>query len=114
MSSSAAACVVEDETDYIISFGDIEVNLDRETVSRDGMAIKLAGSEFELLRHFLMNAKRDLTRDSILESVWGYLPDPNTRTVDAHVMRLRQKLEPDPNQPRHFVTLHRVGYRFEP
>ena len=111
---SPAACLIEGETDYVISFSGIDVNLDKQTVMRNGRAIKLTGSEFELLTHFLMNAKRDLTRDSILEAVWGYLADPNTRTVDAHVMRLRQKIEPDPNQPRHFITLHRVGYRFEP
>ena len=114
MGSPAAAYLCEDEQDYVISFSGIEVNLDRGTVMRDGRAIKLASSEFELLTHFLMNVNRDLSRDSILQSVWGYLADPNTRTVDAHVMRLRQKLEPDPNQPRHFITLHRVGYRFVP
>lgn len=114
MGSSASACLVEDEQDYVISFSGIDVNLDKGAVVRDGRAIKLTTSEFELLTHFLINSKRDLSRDSILQSVWGYLTDPNTRTVDAHVMRLRHKLERDPNQPRHFITLHRVGYRFEP
>jgi len=55
-----------------------------------------------------------LTRDMILNSVWGYESFPNTRTVDAHVVRLRQKLEPDSNSPRHFLTVHGVGYRFLP
>ena len=57
---------------------------------------------------------RPLTRDMILNSVWGYQSFPNTRTVDAHVVKLRQKLEPDPNAPRHFLTVHGVGYRFVP
>src|ERR1700760_1107647 len=98
----STAYAVEQDCDYVISFGEIDVNLDRTTVKRGGKPIKLTNSEFELLSHFLVNAQRDLTRDSILQSVWGYLPDPNTRTVDAHVMRLRQKLEPDPDQPKHF------------
>ena len=100
--------------DYVISFGEVEVNLDRATVKRRGRAVTLTPSEFELLTCFVQNAERPLTRDSILESVWSYLPSPNTRTVDAHVLRLRQKLEPDPDAPRHFVTVHRVGYRFCP
>ena len=114
MGSPASAFLVAVEEDYVISFSGIDVNLDKGAVARDGRAIKLTTSEFELLKHFLMNSQRDLSRDSILQSVWGYLADPNTRTVDAHVMRLRQKLERDPNQPRHFITLHRIGYRFEP
>ena len=65
-------------------------------------------------RYFLQNPDRPLTRDMILNSVWGYESFPNTRTVDAHVVRLRQKLEADPNSPRHFLTVHGVGYRFMP
>ena len=67
-----------------------------------------------LLTFFLQNPDRPLSRDMILNSVWGYESFPNTRTVDAHVVRLRQKLEADPNVPRHFITLHKVGYRFLP
>ncbi len=102
------------EGDYIVSFAETEVNIDRGIVTRDGKRINLTPSEYELLICFLMNVNRELTRDAILQSVWGYLSDPNTRTVDAHVMRLRQKLEPDPERPRHFITLHKVGYRFQP
>jgi DNA-binding response OmpR family regulator len=57
---------------------------------------------------------RPLTGDMILNSVWVYEWFPNTRTVDAHVVKLRQKLDPDPNTPRHFLTVHGVGYRFLP
>jgi DNA-binding response OmpR family regulator len=100
--------------DYVISFSDVTVNLDRAIVIRDGKKLPFTAPEFELLTFFLQNPDRALTRDAILESVWSYLGSPNTRTVDAHVMRLRHKLEPEPDAPRHFVTVHKVGYRFSP
>jgi DNA-binding response OmpR family regulator len=100
------------EDDYIVQFSDVTVNLDRSTVVRGSKKIALTSSEFELLTFFLQNPDKPLTRDMILDSVWCYLPSPNTRTVDAHVLRLRQKLEAEPESPRHFVTVHRVGYRF--
>lgn len=111
--ATAPAFLIHEEQDYVLAFDDIEVNLDRNTVTRAGKAVRLAPSEQELLLHFLANAGRELSRDSILDAVWSYLPSPNTRTVDAHVLRLRQKLEDDPNNPRYFLTLHRVGYRFD-
>lgn len=100
--------------DYVISFSDVTVNLDRATVVRGGEKVAFTAPEFELLTFFLQNPEKALTRDSILESVWSYLASPNTRTVDAHVMRLRQKLETEPDAPRHFRTVHKVGYRFSP
>ena len=100
--------------DYIVTFSDVEVNLDRATVRRQGRRIEMSPAEFELLTCFLHNPGRTLTRDWLLESVWSNLRDPNTRTVDAHVMRLRRKLESDPANPRHIVTMHRTGYRFSP
>jgi DNA-binding response OmpR family regulator len=112
MGSTSTIQAFERDSDYILSFADIEVNLDRGTVARRGARVDLTPAEFELLTYFLQNPGRELSRDMILDSVWSYLPSPNTRTVDAHVLRLRQKLEPDPNVPRHFVTLHRVGYCF--
>jgi DNA-binding response OmpR family regulator len=98
----------------IVSFADVEVDMDRRTTSRQGSEVKLTPAEYKLLMFFLHNPDRALTRDVILNSVWGYDSYPNTRTVDAHVVRLRQKLEPDVNAPRHFVTVHGVGYRFLP
>lgn len=100
--------------EYVISFADVTVNLDRATVVRSGKKLALTAAEFELLTFFVQNPDRALTRDMILESVWSYLPSPNTRTVDAHVLRLRQKLEAEPDAPRYFVTVHKVGYRFAP
>jgi len=98
----------------VAQFGDVTVDFERRVVSRGGDPLKLTPAEYNLLTYFLSNPDRALTRDMILNSVWGYESFPNTRTVDAHVVKLRQKLESDPNSPRHFVTVHGVGYRFLP
>jgi DNA-binding response OmpR family regulator len=95
-----------------ISFSDVEVDLDRRIVSKRREEVKLTPSEYNLLVFFLQNADHALSRDVILNSVWGFECYPNTRTVDAQVVHLRQKLEPEPANPRHFITVHGVGYRF--
>jgi DNA-binding response OmpR family regulator len=102
------------ESHKIMAFAGVEVDFERRVVSRNGESLKFTPAEYNLLTYFLQNPDRVLSRDIILNSVWGYESFPNTRTVDAHVVRLRQKLEPDPNTPRHFLTVHRVGYRFLP
>jgi DNA-binding response OmpR family regulator len=98
----------------VVSFADVEVDLTRRVVLKHGEELKFTRAEYNLLTYFIQNPDRALTRDMILNSVWGYESFPNTRTVDAHVVRLRQKLEPDSGAPRHFVTVHGVGYRFLP
>ncbi len=98
----------------VITFSDIQVDLTRRVVLKKGEDLKLTRAEYNLLTYFLHNPDRALSRDMILNSVWGYESFPNTRTVDAHVVRLRQKLEPDPIAPQHFLTVHGVGYRFLP
>lgn len=100
------------ELEKVLRFGDVQVDLERRTVTRHGEEVKLTRLEYNLLTYFLMNADRALTRDAILNSVWGFESYPNTRTVDAHVVRLRQKLEPNPCAPRHVLTVHGLGYRF--
>jgi DNA-binding response OmpR family regulator len=102
------------EETKVVAFGEVEVDLTRRVVSRKGETLKLTPAEYNLLTYFLQNSDRALSRDMILNSVWGYESFPNTRTVDAHVVRLRQKLEPDGTRPRHFLTVHGVGYRFLP
>src|SRR5271169_4698417 len=98
----------------VVHFADTQVDLERRVVTRRGEELKFTPAEYNLLTYFLQNQDRPLTRDMILNSVWGYESFPNTRTVDAHIVRLRQKLEPDPGIPRHFLTVHGVGYRFLP
>jgi DNA-binding response OmpR family regulator len=81
-------------------------------VTNRGAEIALSPAEYNLLTYFLRNPNRVLTREMILEGVWGFESAPTTRTVDSHVVKLRQKLEPDPSVPRYFLTVHGVGYRF--
>jgi DNA-binding response OmpR family regulator len=94
------------------TFGDVEVNLRSYRVLRNGQSVEFSSKEFELLKHFLCHSGETLSRDRLLEEVWGYDRFPTTRTVDAHIVRLRQKLEPVPDQPQFFLTVHGVGYRF--
>ena len=98
----------------IVEFSDIEVDLTRRVVKKSGQEVRLTRAEYNLLTHFLQNADRALTREVILTRCGVMTRLPHTRTVDAHVVRLRQKLEPDAGRPRHFLTVHGVGYRFLP
>jgi len=74
----------------------------------------LTAHEFKLLRFFVENAERVISREELLTDVWGYHHYPTTRTVDNQILKLRQKLEGDPANPRHFVTVHGAGYKFLP
>ena len=94
------------------SFGDVELDLRGYRAVRRGKEVELSAKEFELLKYFVCHAGETLSRDRLLEDVWGYEHYPTTRTVDAHIVRLRQKLEPNPEAPRFILTVHGVGYRF--
>jgi two-component system alkaline phosphatase synthesis response regulator PhoP len=94
------------------SFGEVEVDLRKCRVLRSGKAIDISSKEFELLKYFIVHSGETLSRDRLLEDVWGYDNYPTTRTVDTHLVRLRQKLEPNPDQPQYFLTVHGTGYRF--
>jgi DNA-binding response OmpR family regulator len=94
------------------SFGDVEVDLRRCRVLRSGKALDVSSKEFELLKYFICHSGETLSRHRLLEDVWGYEHYPTTRTVDTHLVRLRQKLEPNPEEPQYFLTVHGTGYRF--
>lgn len=94
------------------SFGDVEVDLRRCRVLRSGKALEVSSKEFELLKYFICHSGETLSRHRLLEDVWGYEHYPTTRTVDTHLVHLRQKLEPNPEQPQYFLTVHGTGYRF--
>jgi two-component system alkaline phosphatase synthesis response regulator PhoP len=94
------------------SFADVQVDLRRCRVVRSGKALDISSKEFDLLKYFICHPGETLSRDRLLEDVWGYENYPTTRTVDTHLVRLRQKLEPDPEQPQYFLTVHGTGYRF--
>jgi DNA-binding response OmpR family regulator len=94
------------------SFSDVQVDLRRCRVVRSGKPLDISSKEFDLLKYFICHSGETLSRDRLLEDVWGYENYPTTRTVDTHLVRLRQKLEPDPEQPQYFLTVHGTGYRF--
>jgi DNA-binding response OmpR family regulator len=98
----------------IYSFGSIVVNFSRMDVLKNGAYVILTAHEFKLLRYFIDHAGQAVSRDKLLNEVWGYQNYPTTRTVDNLILRLRQKLEPDPANPVNFQTMHGIGYRFEP
>ena len=94
------------------AFGDIEVSVRTHEVARGGKPVEFSAKEFDLLKYFLGHPGEVLSRERLLEEVWGYNHFPTTRTVDAHVVRLRQKLEARPDEPRFILTVHGVGYKF--
>jgi DNA-binding response OmpR family regulator len=95
-------------------FSDIKVDFSKMELWRDGKLVPLTSQEFKVLKFMIQNAERVLSREELLNHVWGYRNYPSTRTVDNHILRLRQKLEKDPANPLHFRTVHSSGYKFVP
>lgn len=93
-------------------FGDIELNFRQYQATKKGQPIELSPREFELLKYFVQHRGEAVTREQLLDDVWGYDNYPTTRTVDNHIAKLRQKVEEDPAEPRYIITVHRVGYKF--
>ena len=93
-------------------FGDVVVNTRAAEVTSGGQPVDLTAREFQLLLYFIQHEGATLSRDELLNAVWGYDSSVLTRTVDVHVGTLRQKLEPHPRKPRHILTVHGLGYRF--
>ena len=95
-------------------FGNIRIDRRGTSVMRDGESVDLSAREFQLLKYFADHPGTTLSREELLTQVWGYSASTFTRTVDVHIASLRQKLEPDPRQPRFIVTVQRLGYKFTP
>lgn len=93
-------------------FGNVEADFESGEVMRGGVRVNLASKELQLLRYLVERRGTVVPRDELLEQVWQYQPSVTSRTVDVHVAWLRQKLEENPQQPRHFHTVRGVGYRF--
>ncbi|MEO5894447.1 MAG: response regulator transcription factor [Vicinamibacterales bacterium] len=93
-------------------FDGVRVDFRRAEVSRDGQTIDLSAREFQLLKYFVEHRGATLTREELLNEVWGYNSMPSTRTVDVHVAWLRQKIEPNPRHPQFILTVHGMGYKF--
>src|SRR5580658_4933238 len=96
----------------LVSFGDITIDFKKMEVLRDSTVVVLTAQEFKTLQFLVQNADRVISRDELLNEVWGYQNYPSTRTVDNHILKLRQKLEKDPSSPVHFRTVHGMGYKF--
>ena len=96
------------------SFGDVKVDFTKMEIWREGKLVQLTSQEFKVLKFMIQNAERVLSREELLNNVWGYQNYPSTRTVDNHILRLRQKLEKDPANPVYFRTVHSSGYKFVP
>ncbi|MEP6922668.1 MAG: response regulator transcription factor [bacterium] len=99
-------------TAEVYRFSDVEVNVRSNEVLRAGLPVELSAKEFALLAYFVAHPVETLSRDRLLDAVWGYENYPNTRTVDTHIVHLRQKLEPNPEDPRFILTVHGSGYKF--
>jgi DNA-binding response OmpR family regulator len=96
------------------AFDDVAVDFAKMELTRKGELVPLTPQEFKVLKYFIGNPERVISRDELLNEVWGYNCYPSTRTVDNHLMKLRQKLEADPLNPFHFKTVHGAGYKFVP
>ncbi len=98
----------------VFQFSDVTVDFTRMQVTRGGQTVALTSQEFKMLKFMVQNPERVISREELLNEVWGYQNYPTTRTVDNHLLKLRQKLEKDPANPVHFRTVHGAGYRFVP
>jgi DNA-binding response OmpR family regulator len=93
-------------------FGNFRVDLDHHVASKNGMDLELTPREFRLLGHFIEHRGEVVTREELLDDVWGYDTIPFTRTVDTHIAKLRKKIEDNPADPNLIITVHRLGYKF--
>ena len=98
------------QVDY--HFGEISINFQKAEVKREGTLLELSAQEFRLLQYFILHAGETLSRQQLLDKVWGYEEMPSTRTVDVHVAWLRQKIEKNPRIPVYITTIHKLGYKF--
>jgi DNA-binding response OmpR family regulator len=100
--------------DNFYVFEDVIVDFYKTEITRGGEKVMVTTKEFKTLEFLTKNAERVISRDELLNEVWGYQNYPCTRTVDNHILRLRQKLEIDPSRPSHLLTAHGMGYKFVP
>ncbi|MCO6435077.1 response regulator transcription factor [Nitrosomonas nitrosa] len=99
-------------TAQILRFQSLEIDIDGHQVTLEGQPVKLRPKEFDLLALLASNPGRVFGREMLLERVWGYDFVGESRTVDVHMQRLRQKIEPDPRNPIFLITVHHIGYKF--
>ncbi len=93
-------------------FGEVEMNFKTMVTTKAGKIVRLSLKEYELMKYFIRHIEEVISRNKLLDEVWGYDVYPTTRTVDNYILMLRKKLEPDPSVPRYFLTMHAAGYKF--
>jgi len=96
----------------VLMFGDARIDFTSMEATLGGKPVTLTAQEFKLLKYLASSPGRVISREELLNEVWGYQNYPSTRTVDNHILRLRQKLEPDPAAPEFLITMHGAGYKF--
>jgi DNA-binding response OmpR family regulator len=111
---AAKVCLKNSNATNTFEFGGVRGCLSTIEIHRNGRPVTLTSKEFKLLAYLIRNPRRVISRDELLNEVWGYENYPCTRTVDNHILKLRKKLEPEPAHPVHFHTVHCAGYKFLP
>lgn len=105
-----SSSIIKEIEEY--SFGDIYLNFKKHEAYKNGSVIQLSAMEFKLLKYFAQHVGEAISRDQLLDDVWGYDQFPTTRTVDNYILLLRKKIENDPSNPKYIITLHKAGYKF--
>jgi len=95
-----------------VEFADIKINFKKQEMFKDHNPVRLSATEFRILHYFIYHESEVISRDKFLDEVWGYDSFPTTRTVDNYILSLRKKIEDDPANPKHLITIYKVGYKF--
>jgi DNA-binding response OmpR family regulator len=104
---------MEQQPQEVIKFGDVTVDLKHQEVKRNATLLDLSVTEFNMLAYFISHAGEVVTREMLLDQVWGYDSYPTTRTVDNFVLAIRKQIEENPSDPKHLITIYRAGYKFK-
>jgi DNA-binding response OmpR family regulator len=99
------------KVDYY-EFNNIHIDFKRQEAFRDEKPLKLSARELEIMHLLIQHEGEVVSRDTLLSEVWGYEIFPTTRTVDNYILNLRKKIEDDPSDPKHLITMHKTGYKF--
>ncbi len=103
--------VKEDPNSKVLKIGNLEINFGNYSAFEEGAPVQLSHKEFEILNYLWKHRNNSVSRDNLLSEIWGYDENPTTRTVDNFILKLRQKIEKDPNHPRIIITVHGIGYK---
>ncbi|MGP8330592.1 MAG: response regulator transcription factor, partial [Methanosarcinaceae archaeon] len=100
-----------DSSVHLFKVGEVELDFEHYIARKGGVELNLTHKEFDILKYFIQYKGQTVSRSKLLDDVWGYEAFPTSRTVDNHILKLRQKIEPDPANPKHILTVHGIGYK---